>query len=133
MLAGDLRTVFGWKVHAGPEANPRSLANFPMQANGAEMLRLACCTLTEGGTTVCAPVHDALLVEGSEGQIGEVVAGTQAAMQEASEVVLGGFPLRTEAKVVRHPDRYVDERGREMWDTVLELLPPAGEAPCDGP
>ncbi len=25
----------------GPDANPRSLANFPMQANGAEMLRLA--------------------------------------------------------------------------------------------
>jgi hypothetical protein len=132
MLRGELQTVFGWKVHAGPEANPRSLANFPMQANGAEMLRLACCTLTEGGTTVCAPVHDALLVEGPEGRIDEVVAGTQGAMRRASEVVLGGFPLRTEAKVVRHPDRYVDERGREMWDTVLELLPPAGEAPCNG-
>jgi hypothetical protein len=133
MLRGGLHTVFGWRVHAGPEANPRSLANFPMQANGAEMLRLACCTLTEGGTAVCAPVHDALLVEGPEGRIDEVVAGTQAAMRRASEVVLGGFPLRTEAKVVRHPDRYVDERGREMWETVLELLPPAGGAPCNGP
>jgi hypothetical protein len=33
---------------AGPQvANGRSLRNFPMQANGAEMLRLACCLGTE--------------------------------------------------------------------------------------
>jgi DNA polymerase I-like protein with 3'-5' exonuclease and polymerase domains len=43
MLAGRLLTVFGWAVHVGPNANPRSLRNFPMQGNGAEMLRLACC------------------------------------------------------------------------------------------
>src|SRR5262249_59241758 len=40
---------FGWKVHVGPKANARSLANFPMQGNGAEMLRLACCLATERG------------------------------------------------------------------------------------
>jgi DNA polymerase-1 len=122
MLLGELYTVFGWQVHVGPEANSRSLANFPMQANGAEMLRLACCEATEGGILVCAPVHDAILVEGPAGQIEEVVAGTQAVMRRASEIVLGGFPLRTDAKVVRHPDRYMDERGQQMWDTVQELL-----------
>jgi DNA polymerase I-like protein with 3'-5' exonuclease and polymerase domains len=41
MLHGYLETVFGWRVHVGPDTNPRSLRNFPMQANGAEMLRLA--------------------------------------------------------------------------------------------
>ena len=56
MLHGQLHTVFGWHVHVGPEANPRSLANFPCQANGAEMLRLACCSATEHGVTICAPV-----------------------------------------------------------------------------
>jgi hypothetical protein len=39
-------------------------------------------------------------------------------------VVLGGFPLRTDAKVVLHPDRYMDPRGRKMWETVMGLLPP---------
>ena len=34
-----------------------------MQANGAEMLRLACCFATERGVRVCAPVHDAILIE----------------------------------------------------------------------
>jgi hypothetical protein len=122
MLHGRLQTVFGWTVHVGPNANPRSLRNFPMQGNGAEMLRLACCLATERGIRVCAPVHDALLVEGAAGDIEEVVAVTQAAMREASEVVLWGFPLRTEAKIVRYPDRYMDPRGERMWTLAIRLL-----------
>ena len=39
---GSLHTVFGWHVHVGEKSNPRSLRNFPMQANGAEMMRLGC-------------------------------------------------------------------------------------------
>ena len=42
MLLNRLHTVFGWTVRVGPDANPRSLRNFPCQANGAEMMRLAC-------------------------------------------------------------------------------------------
>src|SRR5262245_43476941 len=106
MLRGYLFTSFGWRVHVGPDANPQPLANCPMQGNGAEMLRLACCLATERGIAVCAPIHDALLVEGPERQIEAVVADTQAAMQEASEAVLSGFRLRTDATVVKHPDRY---------------------------
>jgi hypothetical protein len=122
MLTGQLRTVFGWTVRVGPDANPRSLRNFPMQANGAEMMRLACCLATERGITVCCPVHDALLVEGPADGIEDIVAGTQQAMREASELVLPGFPSRTDAKIVRYPDRYADERGRRMWETVWGLL-----------
>jgi hypothetical protein len=124
MLTGELSTVFGWKVHVGKDANARSLANFPMQANGAEMLRLACCEATEGGILVCAPVHDALLIGGPADQIEAVITSCQEVMRHASEVVLSGFPLRTEAITVRHPDRYMDKRGRKMWDTVINLLPP---------
>jgi DNA polymerase-1 len=121
-LYGTLRTVFGWTIHVGSGANPRSLANFPMQGNGAEMLRLACCLATERGIRVCAPVHDAILVEGELGEIDQVVTKTQAAMAEASRVVLSGFELRSDAKVVRRPERYVDPRGRRMWETVTGIL-----------
>ena len=50
-------------------------------------------------------------------------------MAEASEAILSGFRLRTEARIVRWPDRYMDERGRGMWDRVARLLPedPAAE------
>jgi DNA polymerase I len=122
MLLGWLQTVFGWKVHVGPRANPRSLANFPMQANGAEMLRLACCLATEHGVLVCAPVHDALLVEGPADEMHDVVAVTQAAMAEASRAVLSGFELRSDAKIICHPDHYSDSRGEKMWKTVMRIL-----------
>jgi DNA polymerase I-like protein with 3'-5' exonuclease and polymerase domains len=123
MLRGWLWTVFGWRVSVGPQANPRSLANFPMQSNGAEMLRLACCLATESGIEVCAPIHDAVLVEGDSDAIDDIVRNTQAAMLQASRTVLGGFELRTDAKIVRHPDRYIDPRGQQFWSTIMRLLP----------
>ena len=54
MLRGHIETVFGWRLHTATESNPRSLANFPMQAHGAELLRLACCAATEDGVRICA-------------------------------------------------------------------------------
>lgn len=122
MLHGWLHTAFGWRIHVGAEVNPRSLRNFPQQANGAEMLRLACCIATECGIRVLAPVHDALLVEAPLEQIDEVVAATQDAMAQASEIVLGGFRLRSDVKVVRYPDRYSDPRGERMWNAVQDIL-----------
>ena len=62
MTRGYLSTVFGWYIHVGADPNPRMLRNFPMQATGAEMLRLACCLGTERGIEICAPVHDAVLI-----------------------------------------------------------------------
>jgi hypothetical protein len=93
-----------------------------MQANGAEMLRLACCLATESGITVCAPVHDALLVMAPIERIGEVVAATQKAMADASKIVLDGFELRSEAKIFAHPDRFTDPRGASMWAKVWEVI-----------
>jgi DNA polymerase I-like protein with 3'-5' exonuclease and polymerase domains len=122
MLHGWLQTVFGWRIHVGRDANPRSLANFPMQANGAEMLRLACCLATERGIRVCAPVHDALLIEAPIDDIEDVVLATQEAMREASEVVLTGFALRADAKIVRYPQRYMDKRGEQMWAKVWAIV-----------
>ena len=128
MLLNRLHTVFGWTVRIGSDANPRSLRNFPCQANGAEMLRLACCLALERGVSVLAPIHDALLVEGLEWEIEDAVAETQEAMAEASAVILDGFRLRSDAKIVRWPDRYMDDRGREFWGRVMALLPGRPEA-----
>src|SRR5829696_8663237 len=57
------RSVFGWHLCTKADPNPRSIRNFPMQSNGAEMLRIACCLGTERGIRICAPVHDAVLME----------------------------------------------------------------------
>jgi DNA polymerase I len=122
MLHGHLDTVFGWRLHVGPSANPRSLRNYPCQANGAEMLRLACCLATERGVDVCAPVHDAVLIEADREQIHDAVRTTKAAMAEASRAVLGGFELGTDAKLIFWPKRYADRRGEVMWRWVLDIL-----------
>jgi DNA polymerase I-like protein with 3'-5' exonuclease and polymerase domains len=114
-----MQSVFGWRLNVRPDTRRGTIRNFPLQANGAEILRLACCLLIDRGIPVCAPVHDAVLIEGPSGEIEEVVTICREVMQEASEIVLGGFPLRTEVKVVRSPDRYMDERGRPFWEEVM--------------
>lgn len=122
MLAGSLHTVFGWRAQVSTNVNPRSLRNFPMQANGAEMLRLACCIGTENGIEVCAPVHDAVLIAAPLERLDHDIARMQDAMREASRIVLGGFELGTDAEIVRYPDRYSDPRGTVMWDRVMKLI-----------
>jgi hypothetical protein len=122
VLTGALSTVFGWPIHVGANFNPRSLRNFPMQANGAEILRLAACFATEQGIEVCAPIHDAVLICAPLGRLAEDVERMRACWAKASRVVLDGFELRTEATLVRHPHRYQDPRGTLMWDRVMRLI-----------
>jgi len=122
LLSGKLCTVFGWQLRTTSATNPRSLRNFPMQANGAEMLRLACCLTTEAGIEVAAPVHDALLIVAPIDRLEADVAHTQALMAAASRIVLASFELRTSATVTRYPERYQDPRGAVMWEKVQHLL-----------
>lgn len=125
LLGLQLQTTFGWTWQAGSgtKVNPRSLLNWPMQANGAEMMRLACSLLTEQGVMVCCPVHDALLVEGPIDDIDAIIAATRSAMERASALVLGaGYVVKTDVEVVVYPNRYRDEAGGDMWDRVMVIL-----------
>jgi DNA polymerase I len=122
MLHGSLHTVFGWHIHVGEDPNPRSLRNFCLQGNASEMLRLAACFATERGVEVCAPIHDALLVSSPLDRLEADVAAMRAAMAEASRIVLGGFEVRTDVKIVRPPNHYTDPRGAVMWDRVMKLI-----------
>lgn len=122
VLGGRLWAGFGWQIHTRDEINDRSLRNFPMQANGAEMLRIASILLTEAGIRICAPVHDALLIEAPLSELDQAIATTKSLMQEASRLVLNGFELGSDVKEVRYPDRYMDKRGVVMWNKVMSLI-----------
>ena len=122
VLGGRLWAGFGWQIHTRDELNDRSLRNFPMQANGAEMLRIACILLTEAGIRVCAPVHDALLIEAPLDELDEAIATAKSLMKEASRIVLDGFELGSDVKAFRYPERYMDKRGVVMWNTVMNLI-----------
>ena len=67
-------------------------------------------------------MHDAILIEAPLDAIDAAVAMAQRAMADASEIVLGGVRLRSEAHVIRYPDRYQDARGQKMWDTVWTVV-----------
>ena len=125
LLGASLHTRFGWSIRLGfgSNANSRSLLNWPMQSNGAEMMRLACCEATEAGLIICAPIHDALLLEASVEDIDEHIAKLSTIMQRASEFVLGdGRVCGVDVDKVVYPDRYADERGAVMWDRVMGIL-----------
>ena len=129
MMDRELRSAFGWRLPVNSASNPRSIRNFPMQANGAEALRLACCLVTEAGITVCAPNHDALMIEAPVRDLPDAIATTQRLMAEASEIVLDGFTLRTTVKTVTAPDRWREPRGQAVWSAIAVAIgldePPA--------
>lgn len=124
-LGFPLRTAFGWTRQIKPGKvgiNLRSIGNWPMQANGAEMMRLACSKVTEAGIGLCCPVHDALLIEAPLDVLDETCKSVQSIMQESSEVVLGAdHVVRTGADIVRFPDVYVDENAGDVYSRVMRL------------
>lgn len=122
MSTREMQTFFGWKRRVQAGVNPRALMNFPMQANGAEMMRIAAIAATEAGIEVCAPVHDAFLIQAPLERLDGDVARMRGLMTEAGRAVTAGFPVRTDATIVRYPDRYMDEAGKVMWDRVMSLL-----------
>jgi DNA polymerase I len=112
----ELCTVFDWRMRVLPNAKSGTLANYPMQANGAEMLRVACCYAVERGIPIVAPVHDAIMVEGPDTDITDITAEMRGCMELASRKVLGGPMVRVDAsKPLRFPDRYIDGRNTELW------------------
>jgi len=124
LLGLKLETCFGWpiQVTAG-DVKANTFLNWPMQAHGAEMMRIACILAVERGIKLCAPIHDALLIEAPLDQIDSEVVRLKECMSEASEAVLGGGKVcRVDADIVRYPDRYMDEHGQEMWDQIMGLL-----------
>ena len=128
LQTGRMRTAFGWYCRTGiTEFNERSIRNWPIQATGADILRIACILATRHGIKLLAPVHDAVLIEAPIARIESDVALMQEIMRRASRIVLnadadGNHELRTDAKIIHHPDRYSDTRGAGIWERVLELL-----------
>jgi DNA polymerase I len=140
LYRNQIATRFGWRQHinVGHEVNyssrrvrghvesrygpnARALMNFPMQAGGAETMRLAAIAATEAGIEVCAPVHDAFLIAAPIEKIDEETARMRLIMSAAGQAV-AGLPIATDVKHVLYPDRYMDERGLKMWQMVQALL-----------
>jgi DNA polymerase family A len=122
VLSNDIRTMFGWRLAVRGDFNDRTLRNFPGQAHGAEMMRLAAIAGTEAGIEVCAPVHDAMLIAAALERLEADADHMAHLMGLAAKAVTGGLEIRVDTKFVRYPDRFTDKRGTRMWERVLQLL-----------
>ena len=110
MQTGVVRTVFGWTYHVGlvGQTNVRSLRNWPIQACGSDVLRIACILAARHGIKLLAPVHDAVLIEAPIERIEADVKLMREIMRRASRIVLnaaidGPYELRTDAKIIKYP------------------------------
>ena len=120
MAWNSLQTSFGWQLHVPTEPNVRSLANFPMESTGAEMLRLACCLGTERSVELCGPVHDAVLVCARLDRLDADIECMREAMDEASRIVLDGFEIGMRCMLSATPTA-----------TWIVAAKSCGSGPCD--
>ena len=128
MTSRRMETVFGWPLHIKNSPNERTLFNFPMQGNGAEMLRLAAWRLCEADIVPNMLVHDAILFElDSKEQMSHAVE----IMKSAGRDVCNGFEIGVDIEEIKGGTRYVDKRAvaKEMWSTMMEALRRIGKAP----
>lgn len=132
-----LYSVLGWRMRVHSRTRPTTIQNFPMQAGGAELMRAVSVELVRAGVCLIAQVHDAFVIESDAGNIEADSEKTREVIAKVSEAIFGR-PLKSEAKIVRYPDRYIDEDAGEMlktFDQVLrkynytQLLIPAGTDP----
>jgi DNA polymerase I-like protein with 3'-5' exonuclease and polymerase domains len=122
VIQNKIQTIYGWQLNIQLLLNPRSLRNFPMQANAAEMLRVACLLIAEQGIQLCAPVHDAILIEAPEHLIEEHISIAQNCMVKASQIILSGFTLSSDVQILHYPDRFLDDHSRPFFNTVMRIL-----------
>lgn len=128
LQTGMMRSAMGWTCRTGiTEFSERSIRNWPIQTACADMLRIACIIAARHRVRILAPVHDAVLIEAPIERIEADVKLMQEIMQRASRIVLNStadddHELRTDANIIRYPDRYSDKRGAKMWEEVTNKL-----------
>lgn len=118
----DFVSPLRWTYRTSHKDKPTSISNWLMQTTGSDMLRLATCKASDRGLEIVAMVHDAIMIhcpiENMDADRDTLVD----CMVEASAELLGGFKLRVDSESVIYPNHYCDNRGKSMWDRVMQSL-----------
>jgi len=118
----EVSTPFGWVMQCPPGINARTVRNFPIQSSGSEVLHVACVLAERRGIQLVAPVHDAIMAQATIEQAEETSIALDRVMRDAAAIVLRGYELPTDVQMIRPGERYFDERGEAMWNTVNKLV-----------
>ena len=126
---GILCTTYGWSLRLDKDIfNELSIRNFPVQANGGELLRIACIMAMDNNIKVIATAHDGFLIEFPLEHSEKHIDIFKEVMIEASRRVLSGFELHVDILQIFYPDRFKDPGGHSLWlkawDIVSELETP---------
>ena len=93
-----------------------------MQSTGAEILHVAIILAERRGIRIVAPIHDAFVAEAPASEVEDASQALDRLMRDASRIVLRGYELRTDVKLVLPGEHFSDKRGQAMWDTVTRLV-----------
>ena len=120
---GYISTSMGWDYRF-PQfklVNPRSLMNWSIQAEAAEVLRNALIRITNANIKVCATVHDAILIECPLQELHEQIAITKQHMIDATTCVLDKG-IRVDATI--HYSNYKQENpsDQKIFDTIFDEI-----------
>jgi DNA polymerase I len=120
-MGKTIYAALGWPIEIkGFDDRRGTYLNFPMQANGAEIMRLTTIYIIDNALELCAIIHDAFMILSPADRIEDDVLSLRECMRRSSRVVLRGFELRLDPKVILHPHRYeADERSRQQWDDLI--------------
>ena len=117
---GFFETKYGWKYHFNDESkiNPKRLSNYPIQANGGEVLRMAMIDVMENGfdKNVSMIVHDALLIHLPRKNLAANIRKIKSLMEKASKKVIGR-EITVDTKIIRRHFHQESEH-RDRWNML---------------
>ena len=124
-INGYVASEDNWLLYCDRNTKPTQIQNFPMQANGAAMLRRTVYYIWKTGALelVCS-LHDALYIrcQASEAEYHTQLLGE--CMDKACKDILGNtLTLKRDAtEIYTHDKPYYDERGWEVYETIYKEL-----------
>ena len=124
-LRGYFKTKYGWQYHltANDVVNPRTLANWPLQSHGSEILRRALIDLDEAGFEISMPIHDAVLIHmerKSPKEMLKKIKEMKTIMSEAAKQVIG-WRIPVDVKIIRD-QFYQDPEHQKLWDELYKKV-----------
>jgi len=122
LMNGFISTSLGWdrRFRKGSPINPRSLMNWSIQSEAAEILRNALIRLTDAHIKVCAMVHDAFLIECPIPEHIDQINIARRCMVEAAEYIVGGT-IQVDADI--HWGNFKQEAAdQEIFNNIFEEI-----------
>ena len=133
LVKGFCSTKYGFRYYINPGAdyNPRTFYNFPIQAHGSEMLRLALIGLVNADIEVNALIHDGIIVHLDRKKFRKQFLKTKKILEDASKKILNeskatNYFCPVDFQVFRTgmvQDHMKDEKpDQEKWNRIIKVI-----------